>query len=359
MAKTLRNGRTTGSCASAAALAGVRFLLTGERLDAVDVPLPPGGFLTVPIERVEPEDDGVRVTVVKDGGDDPDVTHGHDIQAVVRLEATGPTPPAVVLDGGKGVGRVTLPGLPVAVGEPAINPEPRKQIEAAARLAATGLEAGSILVTVEVPDGEDLARATMNPRLGIVGGISILGTQGIVKPYSHASFKATIQEGLSVARAQGLDRVVFTTGRRSERFYMERHPDIPQTALIQAADFFGFSMRAAAEHGFAEVVWAVFFGKLVKQAQGLEYTHAKTHPVDFELLAKSCLKAGVDPAHIPAVRGANTAAQVLDMLRNDPARQDFIRLLVKKATGHADKWADQRCTVSYAVFDFDGHTLGD
>ncbi|OIQ49483.1 cobalt-precorrin-6A synthase [Pseudodesulfovibrio hydrargyri] len=357
MAKTLRNGRTTGSCASAAAMAGVRFLLTGERPKTVDVPLPPGGTLAVPIERMEPGDGGVRVTVVKDGGDDPDVTHGHDIQAVVSLEPGETSPPAVFLDGGKGVGRATLPGLPVAVGEPAINPEPRKQIEAAVRLAAKGF-AGRILVTVEVPEGETIAKATMNPRLGIVGGISILGTQGIVKPYSHASFKATIAEGLSVARAQNLDRVVFTTGRRSERFYMNSRPDTPETALIQAADFFAFSMRAAMEHGFTEVVWAVFFGKLVKQAQGLEYTHAKTHPVDFVLLAKRCLEAGIDPARVPAVREANTAAQVLDMLRDDPARNNFIKLLVKKAAGHADKWAGNKSNVSYAVFDFDGHALG-
>jgi len=340
-------------------MAGVRFLLTGERCDAVDVPLPPGGSLTVPVERIEPEEDGVRVTVVKDGGDDPDVTHGHDIQAVVRLKRDGSTPLAVVLDGGRGVGRATLPGLPVAVGEPAINPEPRKQIEAAVRLAAEGLETGRVLVTVEVPDGEIIAQATMNPRLGIVGGISILGTQGIVKPYSHASFKATIREGLSVARAQGLNRVIFTTGRRSERFYMDRHPDIPETALIQAADFFAFSMQAAVEHGFSDVTWAVFFGKLVKQAQGLEYTHAKTHPVDFDLLAQRCLEAGIATALIPTVRGANTAIQVYGSLEGDPARGNLLKLLVKKAAEHADKWAGEKCTVSYAVFDFDGHPLGD
>jgi cobalt-precorrin-5B (C1)-methyltransferase len=339
-------------------MAGVRFLLTGERPETVDVPLPPGGVLAVPVKRIEPGDGGVRVTVVKDGGDDPDVTHGHDIRAVVRLEPGQAVPPAVRLDGGKGVGRVTLPGLPVAVGEPAINPEPRKQIEAAVRRAAGGF-AGRILVTIEVPDGETIARATMNPRLGIVGGISILGTQGIVKPYSHDSWKATIEEGLSVARAQGLDRVVFTTGRRSERFYLERHPDTPETALIQAADFFEFAMRVAAEHGFSEVVWAVFFGKLVKQAQGLAYTHARTHPVDFGLLARRCLEAGVDPARIPEVRGANTAVQALGCLEDDPARDDLLGLLAAQAAGHAERFAGGRCRVSHAVFDFDGRTLAD
>ncbi|MEZ7197470.1 cobalt-precorrin-5B (C(1))-methyltransferase CbiD [Pseudodesulfovibrio karagichevae] len=358
MTKPLRTGRTTGSCASAAAMAGVRFLLTGERPETVDVPLPPGGVLAVPIERFELEDGGVRVTVVKDGGDDPDVTHGHDIQAVVRLEPGEAAPPIVVLDGGRGVGRVTLPGLPVAVGEPAINPEPRRQIEMAVRLAAGGF-AGRILVTVEVPEGETIARATMNPRLGIVGGISILGTQGIVKPYSHDSWKATIEEGLSVARALGLDRAVFTTGRRSERFYLDNFPETPETALIQAADFFAFSMRAAARHGFSEVVWAVFFGKLVKQAQGLEYTHARTHPVDFNLLAKRCLEAGMDPARVPEVRGANTAVQALGSLEGDPARDNLLKLLIREAAGHAEWYAGRHCTVSYTVFDFDGRALGD
>jgi len=352
----LRTGRTTGTCAAAAAMAGVRFLLAGEHPETVDVPLPPGGSLAVPVARMEPGGGGVRVTVVKDGGDDPDVTHGHDIQAVVRLEHDGTEPPAVILDGGRGVGHATLPGLPVAVGEAAINPEPRKQIEAAVRLAAQGF-AGRVRVTVEVPEGETLARATMNPRLGIEGGISILGTQGVVKPYSHASWKATVEEGLSVARAMGLDHVVFTTGRRSERFYLERHPGTPPQALIQAADFFDFSLRAAAARGFRHVTWAVFFGKLVKQAQGLDSTHAKVHPVDFGLLAERCREAGCDPALLPAVRGANTAVQVLGMLKDDPALDELVLLLVKKATEAADRRTGETCTVSYTVFDFDGRPL--
>ncbi|WP_207264976.1 cobalt-precorrin-5B (C(1))-methyltransferase CbiD [Desulfovibrio sp. Huiquan2017] len=357
MDKPLRTGRTTGTCASAAAMAGVRFLLAGERPGTVDVPLPPGGNLAVPVERLEPLDGAVRVTVLKDGGDDPDVTHGHEIQAVVRAKP-GDGPLRVVLDGGKGVGRATLPGLPVAVGEAAINPEPRKQIEAAVRRAAKEF-GGRILVTIEVPEGETLAQATMNPRLGIVGGISILGTQGIVKPYSHASWKATIEEGLSVARAMGLDHAVFTTGRRSERFYLERHPDTPPQALIQAADFFEFALRAAAAHGFRRVTWAVFFGKLVKQAQGLDSTHAKDHPVDFALLAERCREAGCAPALLPAIREANTAVQVLGMLHDDPALNGLVHLLVEKAREAAEERTGKLCAVLYTVFDFDGRPLAE
>ncbi|EGB15873.1 cobalamin biosynthesis protein CbiD [Pseudodesulfovibrio mercurii] len=356
MSRGLRTGRTTGTCAAAAAMAGVRFLLTGETVASVDAPLPPGGALTVPVERIEPEDGAVRVTVVKDGGDDPDATHGHEIQAVVRVEP-GDGPLGVVLAGGRGVGRATLPGLPVAVGEPAINPDPRRQIEAAVRLAAQGLTSGRVTVTIEVPEGETIARATMNPRLGIVGGISILGTQGIVKPYSHASWKATIEEGLSVARAQGLDRAVMTTGRRSERLYLDARPDTPETALIQAADFFEFAMNAAADHGFTRAAWSLFFGKLVKQAQGLPYTHAGTHPVDFALLADRCLEAGCDPAHAPAVRAANTARQVLDLLADDPGRPALIALLAGHAKRAAETFSGNRVAVEYLVFDFDGARL--
>lgn len=258
MTKELRTGRTTGSCATAAAMGGVIFLLTGECPAVISVPLPPGGTLEVPVDRYEPTDSGVRVTVVKDGGDDPDATHGHDIQAVVSLRRKTFGPLSVTLDGGRGVGRATLPGLPIDVGQAAINPKPREQIERGVRQAAMGMESGSISVVIEVPEGETIALKTLNPRLGIIGGISILGTQGIVKPYSHASWKATIEESLDVARAQGIDHAIFTTGRSSERLYQETHPGVPDLALVQAADFFEFAMQAAAKRNFKRVTWSLF-----------------------------------------------------------------------------------------------------
>ncbi len=357
MTRELRTGRTTGSCATAAAMAGVRWLLTGERPAFQDVPLPVGGTLAVPVERIEPEDGAVRVTVIKDGGDDPDATHGCDIQAVVSVDRDASGPLLVRLDGGHGVGRVTLPGLPVPVGEAAINPEPRKQIEAGVRLAAEGMETGEVFVVIEVPDGEAIAQKTMNPRLGIVGGISILGTQGIVKPYSHDSWKATIEEGLDVARAQSISHAVFTTGRRSERLYLEAFPDTPELGLVQAADFFEFSMRAAARRGFVRVTWSLFFGKLVKQAQGLAYTHAKTHPVDFGLLSDWCGEAGCSMLHRQDIRDANTARQVLELLADDPARPALLKLLAARAGQAAEAFSGGACVVDHAVFDFDGTRL--
>jgi len=362
MTRKLRTGRTTGSCASAAAMAGIVSLLTGKQPASMDVPLPPGGRLAVPIDRYEHAgekgSETLRVTVIKDGGDDPDATHGCDIQVVISIDHDAPGPLTVSVDGGMGVGRATLPGLPVEVGAAAINPVPLKQIETAAREAAECMESGRITVLIEVPEGEAIARKTMNPRLGITGGISILGTQGIVKPYSHASWKATIEETLDVARAQGLDHAIFTTGRSSERLYQETHPETPELTLVQAADFFEFSMQAAAQRGFTRVTWSLFFGKLVKQAQGLSYTHARTHPVDFDRLAGWCREAGVADEHQDAIRGANTARQVLMMLEGDAARPRLVELLISEAKRNAEEFCGGGCEVGYCVFDFDGTRLG-
>ena len=302
--------------------------------------------------------DLVRVSVIKDGGDDPDATHGCDIQSVISINKTTPGPLTVSIEGGNGVGRATLPGLPIEVGSAAINPVPLTQIEKAVREVAGAMQTGRISVLVEVPGGETIAKKTLNPRLGIKGGISILGTHGIVKPYSHSSWKATIEEGLDVCRAQGLEHAIFTTGRSSERLYQETHPGIPELALVQAADFFEFSMQAAATRGFTRITWSLFFGKLVKQAQGLPYTHARTHPVDFNRLAGWCEEAGCSMLHNHEIRTANTARQVLQMLEKDAARPVLINLLVALAKKTAEKFSDDKCAVDYAVFDFDGTRLG-
>lgn len=357
MTRRLRTGRTTGSCASAAAMAGTTYLLTGQKSASVEIPLPPGGTLVVPIDRYEPEGESVRVTVIKDGGDDPDATHGCEIQSVISIDHHCSDSLAISIDGGAGVGRATLPGLPIGVGSAAINPVPLSQIEKSVRKAAESLVTGKISVFVEVPDGEIIAKKTLNPRLGIKGGISILGTQGIVKPYSHASWKATIEEGLDVCRAQEREHAIFTTGRSSERLYLETHPGTPELALVQAADFFEFSMQAAAERGFKKITWSLFFGKLVKQAQGLPYTHARTHPVDFNLLADWCKEAGCSTVHTHEIRTANTARQVLQMLEEDSERPRLLELLVGLATEAATRFSGGSCEIEYCVFDFDGTRL--
>lgn len=361
----LREGFTTGSAAAAAARAATLFALNGEIPLSVDIPLPPPheGRLSIPIASIVNDELGVRAAVIKDGGDDPDATHGARIEAHVTLDpAFSGVGPHVLIGGGKGVGRVTLPGLPVAVGSAAINPGPEAQIRSAVLEVLPEGFTGIALVVIEVPEGEAIAKHTLNARLGILGGISILGTGGIVRPYSHEAWAACIDAALDVARAAGHRTVALTTGRRSERLLQERLPFVPDICLIQAADFFAHALRAVHLRGFTDVVWAVFPGKLVKQAQGFANTHARQAELDFALLADWVRQAGADEATIVAVAGANTAAQALALVGDSGAGGRLINLLVerarKAAQGFAGPGANMRgVNVRYVVFDLAGACL--
>lgn len=359
----LREGFTTGSAAAAAARAATLFALTGVVPQAVDIPLPPphpsdAGRLTIPIAAVFNEDLGVRAAVIKDGGDDPDATHGARIEAHVTLDpAYSGVGPHVLIGGGAGVGRVTLPGLPVAVGQAAINPGPEAQIRAAVLEVLPDYFKGIALVFIEAPEGEAIAKRTLNPRLGILGGISILGTGGIVRPYSHEAWAACIDAALDVARAAGQGAVALTTGRRSERLLQERQPFVPDVCLIQAADFFAHALHAAAARGFREVVWAVFPGKLVKQAQGFANTHARQAELDFALLAGWAREAGADEGTVAAVACANTAAQALALAGQGEAGRALLKLLVARARKAAQGFAGPGVNVRYVVFDLTGACL--
>lgn len=358
-AEPLREGFTTGSAAAAAARAAALFALTGELPRTVDIPLPPPheGRLSIAIADAVEDGLGVRAAVIKDGGDDPDATHGARIEAVVTLDpAFSGVGPHVLIGGGRGVGVATLPGLPVAVGQAAINPGPTAQIRQSVLEVLPEDFKGVALVVVEVPEGEAIARHTLNPRLGITGGISILGTGGIVRPYSHEAWAECVRLGLDVARAAGHACAVLTTGRRSERFFQERHPFAPDICLVQAADFFAESLRDAAARGFATVVWAVFFGKLAKQAQGFANTHAREAELDFALLAAWAREAGADETMAAEIARANTAAQALALLPPDVAHA-LAAQLAGRAKAAAAKHAGTALDVRYAVFDMDGGLL--
>lgn len=347
---------------------------------SVDIPLPGGGRLVVPLESVQA--DG-WAWVVKDAGDDPDATHGARIGCRVELLPRGPAG-AVFIEGGAGVGRVTLPGLPVPPGQAAINPVPRRQIaDAVGEALRAGGFTGAARVTVMVENGEAIARRTLNPRLGILGGISILGTAGIVKPFSHEAWRATITSGLAVARAAGLTTCAFSTGRRSERMLMAHCPGLPLLAFVQAADFFAFSLRSAVELGFTEIVWGCFFGKLVKMAQGLEYTHAHAGATDFALLAELAAQAvqGVceaeaeSAAHPAKARGrggeapvaalpqavarANTARHALELVEPQEARRVFAGLTAQRSLDAARVFAGPGPRLRLVCFGFEQGVLSD
>lgn len=355
--QTLRDGFTTGTAAAAAAKAAVLLLAGGDAPAAIDVPLPAGGRLTVPLAEVSLLPDGrALAAVVKDGGDDPDVTDGARIEARIRLTPAART--VVSLHGGTGVGRVTRPGLPVAVGRAAINPAPRAQIKAAVAeaLAEAGL-AARVRVTVAVPQGEHLAARTMNPRLGIIGGISILGTRGTVKPFSLEAWQATVSEALSVARAAGADTAYLSTGGRSEKALRALFPAAPEAAFVQAADHFAHAMAAAGRLGFSRVVWGVFAGKLVKQATGSANTHARSGHLDLDFLADICRDCGLDADAARAVAACNTAQQALELVAATPAYARVLANLAGRAATAAQGFAAAKPAVGYRVFDFSGRLL--
>jgi cobalt-precorrin-5B (C1)-methyltransferase len=311
--RPLRSGWTTGTCAAAAAAAAWQAWLTGGFVEEVTVCLPRGGTATLPLARAELGETEAVASVIKDAGDDPDVTHGCEV-----VVSVAPAPPGtgVVFRAGEGVGRVTLPGLPVAVGEPAINPGPRAMItDALARVSAmagSAKERPDVLVTIAVPGGAALAAQTLNGRLGIEGGLSILGTTGIVVPFSCAAWIHSIHRGIDVARAAGLVHVAAATGSVSEAA-VQRLYGLPAVALIDMGDFIGGTLKYLRSHPVPRLSLAGGFGKLAKLAQGHLYVHSSKSRIDIERLALDLSRLGGDAATVAAARQAVTATQVYNL----------------------------------------------
>ncbi|WP_237905716.1 cobalt-precorrin-5B (C(1))-methyltransferase [Azospirillum brasilense] len=310
--KALRRGWTTGTCATAAARAACGALFSGDFPDPVTVTLPGGQTPAFALAWTDRGDGWAAAGVVKDAGDDPDVTHGALIQARVSRAAPGQ---GVVFRAGEGVGTVTRPGLPVPVGEPAINPVPRAMIrQAVAEAAALAGEAPDIVVEVSVENGEALARRTMNPRLGILGGLSILGTTGIVVPYSCAAWIASIQRGVDVARAAGLSHVAACTGDTSEKAVVARY-GLPEHALLDMGDFAGGTLKYLRRHPIPRLTLCGGFAKFGKLARGLLDLHSKRGSVDLDWLADRMAELGAASDTVAEARTANTAAHVLSIAR--------------------------------------------
>lgn len=298
----LRRGFTTGACAAAAAKAATLALVGGQPVQDATIHLPIGWDHTFTISRCELNNGTAIAATIKDAGDDPDCTHGAEIIATVSWRDE----PGVGIEGGEGVGRITKPGLELPVGEPAINPVPRRMIVEAVGEALGSANARGVQVVISVPGGEEMARKTLNDRLGILGGISILGTKGIVIPYSTAAYKASITQGIDVARANGLDHLVFTTGGRSERFG-QKILGLPQEAYVQMGDFVGFSLKEAEAKGARKVTICAMIGKLSKIAKGEMQTHAAGSQVDPVFLAQVAASRGASPEAVEEMSRANTA----------------------------------------------------
>jgi len=304
--RPLRRGWTTGTCATAATKAAYTALLTGEFPDPVEVTLPRGERPSFALAVTRKDATSATAGIVKDAGDDPDVTHGALVLATVRVAAPGS---GVTFRAGPGVGTVTRAGLAVPPGEPAINPVPRRMMrEAIAEVAAAAHGSGDVEVEIAVADGERLAAKTLNSRLGIVGGLSILGTTGIVVPYSCAAWIASIHRGIDVARAAGLTHIAAATGSNSEQAVQKFHR-LPEIALIDMGDFVGGMLKYLRRHPVARVTIAGGVGKMTKLAQGLLDLHSKRGAVDLAALAGLAKAAGGSDALARRIVESNTAAE--------------------------------------------------
>jgi cobalt-precorrin-5B (C1)-methyltransferase len=351
----LRTGYTTGTTACAATKAAIHALSTGTFLEQVNVSLPKGKTATLRVAWTEATGGKATSAVVKDGGDDPDVTSGAEICSTVSFtDKKG----GVDIDGGEGVGRVTKPGLGLEVGKAAINPIPMKMlIQAVLESAGDSLQEKGIQVIISVPRGEEIAKKTDNPRLGILGGISILGTTGIVLPYSTASFAAAIRQGLDVAIAAGAESVVLTTGGRSEDFAKAVFPSLPDHCFVQMGDFAGYSVRQSANKGLKRVVIAGFVGKLTKMAMGVKQTHVAGSHVSMEFMASLASQCGASEAIVEEIRTANTARHVSEIVSKHGIA-GYSNLMCQKVHEQMAAHAGSGLDIQVIMFEFDGTIVG-
>lgn len=415
--RRLKTGFSTGTAMVAAAQAALLRLLTGEAPPVTAVQLPAGIYYPVAVRSCRADRGLATAVVEKDGGDDPDVTHKALIQVQLRVsDLSSPlrsgdpagAGPGILLVGGTGVGRVTKPGLPVVPGEPAINPTPRQMLitnlirvldgcHAPGADPCPGPASGSdpegpalppgpaspppafganrvllawpatagpwavrtrLELLVTVPAGAALAGRTLNPRLGIVGGISILGTTGLVKPFSHEAYEDTIAAALQVAAAGGCREVVLSTGGKSEKLAQRLLPGRPPEAFVQIADFFAVAVTRSVQMGFDHIVHSVFFGKAVKMAAGHAYTHAHRVPLELGPVLAAAGKFGCPQAFRDQLASANTARHALQMLLAQGAHQ-VIEEVARAAALKSAELTGRRLPIRLLLFAYDGRLLAD
>ncbi|GBR09604.1 cobalt-precorrin-5B (C(1))-methyltransferase [Asaia siamensis] len=348
-ATALRRGWTTGSCATAAAKAAWALLVIGDCPDPVTITLPGGGEAAFSLDGSGRNGDTVWARVVKDAGDDPDVTHGALITVTVARASTGS---GIVFRAGSGVGTITQPGLPLPPGEPAINPVPRKMIRTALEQITPG--AADAIVTISIADGEELAKRTLNARLGILGGLSVLGTTGIVIPYSCSAWIHSIHRGVDVARALNLPHIAGSTGSTSEKSVRSLYT-LPDPALIEMGDFAGGFLKYLHRHPVPRLTIAGGLAKMTKLAQGHLDLHSSRTLADPQALALIAAPLGLTDAQLYRLEKAQTIAQGYTALGDDRLGS----LIAQRAAERArDTLADPECQLDVVIFDRQGALLG-
>ena len=349
----LRTGFTTGTSATAASKAALLSIIRQKEIKEVEVKLPKGNFIKILIHSCKFDKNTAICSVVKDGGDDPDVTHGTEI--IVDLSFSDKIN-EIEIDGGEGVGIVTKPGLGLEINKPAINPIPKKMIkENLMDIGSDILLKKGIKVLISVPKGKELGPKTDNPRIGILNGISILGTSGIVIPFSTASYAASIRQNLDVAIAMGNYIVVLTTGGRSEDF-AKKNIDLPDHCFVQMGDFSGYTIQQCRKKNIKKAYVVGFIGKLTKMAAGVKQTHVKGSKVDMIFLSKIAKKCNAKNDVIEEIRKANTARHVLDIVKENKV-EGFFNEICAETYNHMRKYSEKMVSLEIILFDFDGTIL--
>ena len=337
MTKPLRSGYTTGACAAAAAKGAARMLMSQTIVSEVSINLPAGGSATFELHGQLFSADEASCFVVKDAGDDPDITNGAELHALVSFiprEGGG----NISIEGGIGIGRVTKPGLAIPPGEWAINPVPRLMIEQAVGevVSSFNLHPSTFRIVISIPDGIERAKKTLNARLGIIGGLSILGTTGIVRPISVKAWTDTIDAALDVAKACGCETVILSTGRSSELAAQQHLPDLPEEACIMMGDHVAYALQACARRGFREPIIACQFAKLLKIACGHENTHAAASELDLAVLRGWAETLSVPPEYLAIISHANTAREIAVATSFDKALMSCVaERVIEAAAVHA------------------------
>ena len=348
--KRLRSGYTTGACAAAAAKASVAMLLTEKSQETVEIPFPVSprvSFSIVQQSILESKQKEVTSSVIKDAGDDPDVTNGAVIEAMATFaEALQPGDRPVRIYGGRGVGKVTKKGLAIPVGEPAINPVPRQMIRDAVAevFQETGQEQQHILdITISIPQGEELATKTLNHRLGIVGGLSVLGTTGIVRPVSADAWTATISASMDVAKEAGLTEIILSTGRTSERAVQE-HLNLAEESQVMMGDYVHYSLIDAAKHNFKKIHFAAMWAKVMKAGMKIPQTHVRNGALEVSAALEFLTGLGCEGDLIAKLVGSNTAREIyIRLLENN--RKDVIVRVCDAAREYAEEISGLAVTV--------------
>lgn len=365
----LRTGYTTGACAAAASKAATMILLHKTNIDSVEIPFPNGSRVTFNIYKYGIKPSSFWASVIKDAGDDPDITHGAEIIAEIsiidNLQIKEIEMNSIFIVGGKGVGIVTKPGLAVSIGKPAINPVPQKMIAESVREVLFNMKTPipNIQVNISVPNGEELAKKTLNPRLGIIGGISILGTTGIVKPLSDEAWTATIRISMDVAKSMGHNEIVLSSGRSSESIHQKKYK-FPEECYIMMGDYVEFSLLEAKNHGFGLIHLCIQWAKMIKIAMGIPQTHVRYGAIEPRNVA--CFLSGLDEKFKHSVEQKasyrfNTVREILLFIEDNLAKDEQM-ILFSKVCGMAKQYAEsitQNIPVQVYLASYEGDIIAE